>query len=44
LGEELRQRVIERADATRSMDEVEGWYRELAEARHGRRGGRAGAG
>ncbi|HEX6655542.1 MAG TPA: glycosyltransferase [Candidatus Limnocylindria bacterium] len=35
LGERLRQRVQERADATRHMDMVEGWYRELAEARRG---------
>ena len=30
LGERLRQRVVDRADAQRSMDLVEGWYRELA--------------
>lgn len=33
LGARLRQRVVERADATRHMDAVEGWYRELAAAR-----------
>jgi len=37
VGERLRQRVVERADATRSMDEVEGWYHELAAAMAGRR-------
>jgi glycosyltransferase involved in cell wall biosynthesis len=33
LGERLRERVVERADAKRSMDEVEAWYHELAEER-----------
>ena len=32
LGERLRARIVERADARRSMDLVESWYRELAEA------------
>jgi glycosyltransferase involved in cell wall biosynthesis len=30
LAERLRHRIVERADAGRSMDRVEGWYRELA--------------
>jgi glycosyltransferase involved in cell wall biosynthesis len=33
LGERLRQRIVERADARRSMDRVEGWYRDLAAGR-----------
>ena len=32
LGERLRDRIVERADARRSMDLVESWYGELAEA------------
>jgi glycosyltransferase involved in cell wall biosynthesis len=42
LGERLRRRVLERADAKRSMDAVEGWYRELAEVRRGPRRERIG--
>lgn len=34
LGERLRLRIMERADARRSMDRVEGWYRDLAAGRH----------
>jgi glycosyltransferase involved in cell wall biosynthesis len=33
LGDRLRQRIIERADARRSMDRVESWYRDLAAGR-----------
>ena len=33
LAERLRQRIVERADARRSMDRVEGWYRDLAAGR-----------
>lgn len=33
LAANLRQRVVERADARRSMDRVEAWYRELAAGR-----------
>jgi glycosyltransferase involved in cell wall biosynthesis len=33
LASRLRQRVVERADARRSMDQVEAWYRELAASR-----------
>ena len=32
LGERLRERIVERADARRSMDLVESWYVELASA------------
>ena len=32
LGERLRDRIVDRADARRSMDIVEAWYGELAEA------------
>jgi glycosyltransferase involved in cell wall biosynthesis len=30
LADRLRHRIVERADAGRSMDRVEGWYRQLA--------------
>jgi glycosyltransferase involved in cell wall biosynthesis len=33
LGKRLRERIVQRADATRSMDQVERWYRELPRAR-----------
>lgn len=33
LGERLRRRIVERADARRSMDRVEAWYRDLAAGR-----------